>query len=197
MNETVESVVRRIAELESRQQILERDLARARRLGMRLRFALVGAVGIAAIVAIVPGGAVKAGDDDRAHDEIKARKLSIVDGDGKARAVLEHEKGSTALTILDKGGTKRVVLDDKGWITIFDPVGVRRASFGDLGYYLYGEDGKQRVGISMSSNSAALAFEGPDGELRAFLGESPDHAGSLLLMDKDGKQSTFKAPEKK
>ena len=85
--------------------MIKERLTRLERKNRRLTLALVS-VGTAAILAVAVGMAAS----EAVPDEVKARKFTLVDANGKVRAMLTVDKSGTGVSLLDENGKPRATL---------------------------------------------------------------------------------------
>lgn len=153
--------------LEERVEKLESELKHAKR-QRRLTWGVAAVVVVLAVVMFYPQGKVAA--QGNIADEIRARKIVLVDENGKTRASLGVLKDGPALGLTDENGKPGVVLSvDKD----------------GAGLFLY-ENGKSRAVLGLNKDGPVLWQYDENGEPRVALGALKDGKG-LLLYDENGK----------
>jgi len=178
---------------DERLEKLEWKLAHAKR---RNRWVL-GAVALALGVWLVAGtfGPRTAGAQDGGApvNEVRAKRLLLVDDAGKIRAMLTMTPAGPALVLYDAAGNPRVALDvnaDGSGLALSDAAGkiraVLRVDADGSGLALRDAAGKPRAGLTLTATGPALVLSDNGGKLRAGLGVLKD-SPSLVLTDAAGK----------
>lgn len=133
---------------------------------------------------------------------ITARAFSVVDQNGKERALLGLIKQGPGLTLSDENGKLRAALTaekDGPRLALYDENGEVRAGLAAVkegtGLYLY-ENGKVRAALVTGKHRPGLPLYDENGKLRATLGSSRTETkdgkvitypeSSLLLFKPDG-----------
>jgi hypothetical protein len=157
---TLDELVQR---LEARNEALERQARRWRRAGA----AALAVVGVGLLLGL-----------DRADDnDIRARRLVLVDGDGKERILLDAE--GPQLVIKDGAGKDRV------WLGL--------AKKGDAGIGLMDSEGRQHVGIGCGAKDGeVVALYDNNQKLRTSLTTSYLH----FIDENSNFRIILRAPEK-
>jgi hypothetical protein len=139
----------------------ETDLARrVRRLEIIVRVLLASGVGLAAVTlyyaatASPPSSAAPP-----VADLLQARRLQVVDVDGRVRIDLRHDDAETGLFLLDEVGDTRL--------------GAAQFSHGGGGFALHGP-GDNGAAVLYLSGAGSLTFYGEGGEI---LARYPDASG--------------------
>ncbi len=137
------------------------------------RWKLVGLMGLASIAAVVLMGqaAVPA-----VSDEVRTRKLVIVDDEGRPRAVLAAEKDGVTLSLADEAGTNRVVLGtskEGAQLSLRDETGKTRARLGALRFEpaldLLDREARVQVNLTAHLAGSELCLRDPGGSAKAEL----------------------------
>jgi hypothetical protein len=164
---------------------LEREVVWWRRVGIAA-LACAGLLGgVAATVTTSP-------------DEVKTRRLVIIDGDGRGRAVFTvDESDRTRLSLTDKDGATTADLTVTPGQSAALSVGradaqAQLAAASDSGQLSVGARG-QRGWLVAAPSGATLGLGGDQGRPQASLATSPTRTPSLQLSDRDGK-TVWKAP---
>jgi len=173
----------------------------ASRLAFELPPALVAALTAAAFLA----GSARAPlpGPGRVEDELRTRRLVLVDGEGRERAVAEVSGGGAAeLTLLDPAGraTHRLGLDAEGrpnltLVSGEEAVHLRAlgGGGGELVARAPGEDGPGG-GFSMGVDAAgqgALSLHNAAGRRVLFAGATSDGDGAVRVDNRDGTRAFY------
>jgi hypothetical protein len=155
--------------IETRLEVLEKELNRTRRLN---RF-LVGFFLLAVAIGSVGAKSLSSTKD------IRANKIIIEDVNGKPRILLAVAAGSPTLALFDEKGNPgaRLYLDNNG-----------KASLGFIN-----DKGKPQIGIGLSQYGPGLSLFDENGAPRVVLSLDGDKAG-IGLLDKNGK-SFWQTPQ--
>ncbi|HZV01498.1 MAG TPA: hypothetical protein VFF73_32600 [Planctomycetota bacterium] len=187
MDVTLESLARRVAELES---------------GRRRYRIVAGALSLVALGSIVLGG-TRASAGER--KEWRGHRIVLDDEDGNPRVVIEGEKGKTGFYLYDhKSHVRLGIALDKGHpcLVTYDGAEEPKARLligelkdnGVVGVMLLDKDGNLREANMLTpENTALLSFSGADGKVHGVVGCDNDGNASIELDDKDGK-TIFKRP---
>ncbi len=163
-------------DLKARVEKLERENRRLKRGGLFI-LSVVGAV-------VLMGQATRL----TVLDEIRTRKLVVLDEAGAERAALGMDKDGPKLAMVDAAGKKGVVLGTRkngaGGLVLFDARGNSRAALAaeGPGLVLYDEAEKTRVSLVASADGPTLALFDKAGVLRTALGMDKDFP-TLILLD--------------
>jgi hypothetical protein len=128
MNETVERLERRVARLERSNRLL--------------------AVGLGLVLV----GGLAAATSSQVVDEVRARRIRIVDADDRVRIDLRHDDEETGLFILDANGDTRL--------------GAAQFAHGGGGYALHGPGGRGAAVLYLRGEGSLTMYE-TDGTVAA------------------------------
>lgn len=135
--------------------------------------------GLLVAVLSAPGGVGAQGEEKKQPaqpQELTCKKLTIVDGDGKARVVLDFN---------DKGGVFRVLNKEQKNIAMIDndvTGGVFR---------LFGNNEKRMLIVGGNKDGCQINACDPNGNIRAYLGCDSSHEGYFSLRNKDNKTIAY------
>ena len=126
-------------------------------------------------------------------NEVRARRLVLVDAAGRERAVLRMVEDAPGLVLRDAAGKTRAVLDvdeDGPGLALFDAAGKGCAGLGvhkdGPVLRLFDVDGKTRAGLGVHKSGSGLYLYDESGKTRAGLAVNADGPG-LALFDAAGK----------
>ncbi len=191
--------------IEERLEKIERMLNRSRFINR-----LLVVLGIGMVLAIWACGQRTQNPPNKVHDEIRARKFTMEDMDGKPRAVLRLFEGVPVFFLNDNKGFIRVMLsvnDDGPRLTLYDEKGknsaLLRVSNNQPLLALSDKNGKPRASLMVVDDGPRFELYDENGNGRLTLGASQTKTkngktitypeSSLLLYDEDG-YVTWTAP---
>jgi len=154
---------------EERLAKVERELDATKRRSRWLLAALAVAFGVWVLAGIL-GGRI-------AVNEVRARRLVLVDDEGQERAALDVIGNGPGLTLLDAAGNCRAMLAvtaEEPWLTLFDAAQ------------------KPRAALEMTPNGPRLTLADETGKTRALLAVAA-HGPGLYLNDAAG-EAIWSAP---
>lgn len=158
------------------------------------RFGGVVAAGFVAVVLLGAGPATTT-------DEIHAKRFTLLDNTGKARARLEMAFDEPRFCLFGKDERCRVVLHlvgDLPQLGLFDTTGVLRAKVGvdpvpdgDVRIELRAKDGKNRLALSVPPNAAPGLVLSDGDRPRLLTVVLPDGTASMTFYDKKRPRAAF------
>ena len=162
--------------IEERLKMMEKELKIVKR---QKNLFWVGAVAFF-FVAIIMNPPINIASQGNLLDEIRARRIVLVDKSGMERAVLalDADKGMVGLVMRDKHGGASAVLGTSG-LNLRDESGKPRAVLafaedkGEPGLSLFSKTGKARVLLLVDKDGPALSLRDDKGNQRWFT-PSPD-----------------------
>ncbi|MGH7300067.1 MAG: hypothetical protein ACREJE_06630 [Candidatus Rokuibacteriota bacterium] len=169
----------------ARLERLEREVGWWRRMGIA---ALAGAGLFGAVAATVTTN----------PDEVKTRRLVIIDGEGRGRAVLMvDESDRTRLSLADRDGATTADLtvtpgQSAALSVSRGDAQAQLAAAGDTGQLSVGARG-QRGWLVAAPTGSSLALANDPGKPRISLATSSTQSPSLQISDRDG-NAVWKAP---
>lgn len=128
MSDPIDRLERRVARLERSNRIL--------------------AVGLVLVLA----GALAASTSEQVADEIRVRRIQVVDADDRVRIDLRHDDEETGMFILDDDGDTRL--------------GAAQFAHGGGGYALHGPGGRGAAVLYLRGEGSLTMYE-PDGTVEA------------------------------
>ena len=146
---------------------IKERLTRLERKNRRLTLAL-----LLAGLASAAGCNILPGDQTRfVPTEVKANQFTLVDGNGKPRAILNVDKDGPTFGLLDENGKPRAGLG----VGKDGPV-----------LALFHENGNPRAGLGVSKYGPRLALCDESGKERVSLSADKQHGPALILYDENG-----------
>lgn len=171
---------------------LEKQVQLLRRASRRDRIAAIGII-------VLLGGLLfaRTGTAPKLPDELRARRLVLVDANGLTRAAIAvTETGVPLFNLWDANGKVRLQIgleSDAARLLLIDEAGITRAAlrqggrFGGSGLDIQDEKGETRAGIGVgTAGDPALYMSGPKDGGRLSLGVSDFFGAHLHLSDKSG-----------
>lgn len=136
---------------DTRLEELEREVRGLRRSARRQRL-VAGGIGAVLLAALALGGAGQPGDAGKVVDELRVKRLSIIDDQGKVRiSARTNPEGDAAVSWFDRDGKPRIdastSLDGRAGVDWWDRDGkarIRAATYKDGTAELPTRDMKQR-----------------------------------------------------
>jgi len=106
---------------------------------------------------------------------VSAEEFTLLDHQGKQRAIMKTTGGGAALDFYDQNGQRRVMIGE--------------GPSGRNGVAIYSAGGKQIASLTVADdNQASLTlYDASSGRARAGLGVAKDGSPAIVLFDKNGK----------
>jgi hypothetical protein len=191
---------------------IEERLERLERENRRLKYLLFSLLFLIAGVFFIGARTINGEGESSIPDEIKAKKFTLVDDNGKGRAVLGIWKGLPGLVFFSEAGELRVGLldaeklpslgfqDENGktrlvlgtskeqgpFLELCDENGKTRVRLLSSALGLYDEGGKPKVVLGVSEKGSLFSLSG-EGKSEIRLGMADARNPFLSLADEEGK----------